>query len=155
MHWRRKWQPTPVFLPGVSHGQRATVHGVAKSQTWLSVTSNFQLLIDKRALFTDCSQFSDPSPTSSILDIVTLPSSSRGTDILQTDADGNSLSCYLRRSASNFILSSESRLPAPYLSCSFTSSFTHEIFIKYLLHARDCERWYWWNGDLMRCLHYY
>ena len=21
--WRRKWQPTPVFLPGVSHGQRS------------------------------------------------------------------------------------------------------------------------------------
>ena len=29
--WRRAWQPTPVFLPGESHGQRgtwrATVHG--------------------------------------------------------------------------------------------------------------------------------
>ena len=36
--WRRRWQPTPVFLPGKSHGQRrlvATVHGVAKSQTQL------------------------------------------------------------------------------------------------------------------------
>ena len=22
--WRRKWQPTPVFLPGKSHGQRST-----------------------------------------------------------------------------------------------------------------------------------
>ena len=22
IHWRRKWQPTPVFLPGESHGQR-------------------------------------------------------------------------------------------------------------------------------------
>ena len=34
--WRRKWQPTQVFLPGRFHGQRrleATVHGVAKSQT--------------------------------------------------------------------------------------------------------------------------
>ena len=31
--------PTPVFLPGEFHGQRSlagyTVHGVAKSQTWL------------------------------------------------------------------------------------------------------------------------
>ena len=30
--WRRAWQPTAVFLPGESHGQRslaATVHGVA------------------------------------------------------------------------------------------------------------------------------
>ena len=38
--WRRKWQPTPVLLPRKSHGWRnlvqATVHGVAKSQTWLS-----------------------------------------------------------------------------------------------------------------------
>jgi len=31
--WRRKWQPTPVFLPR-SQGQRRTiVHWVAKSQT--------------------------------------------------------------------------------------------------------------------------
>ena len=31
--WSRKWQPTLVFLPGKSHGQRslATVHGVTES----------------------------------------------------------------------------------------------------------------------------
>ena len=23
--WRRKWQPTPVFLPGASHGQRGLI----------------------------------------------------------------------------------------------------------------------------------
>ena len=39
--WRRKWQPTPVFLPGKFHGRRniqstVTVHGVAKSRTQLS-----------------------------------------------------------------------------------------------------------------------
>ena len=37
--WRRKWQLTPVFLPGKSHGQRSlagSVHGVTKSQTWLN-----------------------------------------------------------------------------------------------------------------------
>ena len=31
--WKRKWQPTLVFLPGKSQGQRslgATVHGVTK-----------------------------------------------------------------------------------------------------------------------------
>ena len=36
----RKWQPTPVFLPWKSHGQRrtwwATVHGVSKSQMLLN-----------------------------------------------------------------------------------------------------------------------
>ena len=42
MHWRRKWQPTPVFLPGESQGRRslvAAVYGVAQSWTrltWLS-----------------------------------------------------------------------------------------------------------------------
>ena len=25
MHWRRKWQPTPVFLPGESQGRRRMV----------------------------------------------------------------------------------------------------------------------------------
>ena len=25
IHWRRKWQPTPVFLPGKSHGRRSLV----------------------------------------------------------------------------------------------------------------------------------
>ena len=37
--WRRKWQPTPVFLPGESHGWRSLVGyspWVAKSQTQLS-----------------------------------------------------------------------------------------------------------------------
>jgi len=23
IHWRRKWQPTPVFLPGKTHSQRS------------------------------------------------------------------------------------------------------------------------------------
>ena len=37
---RRQWQPTPVLLPGKSHGRRSlvgyTVHGVARSRTQLS-----------------------------------------------------------------------------------------------------------------------
>ena len=37
--WRRKWQPTPVFLPGESHGQRglARLQSIrSQSQTRLS-----------------------------------------------------------------------------------------------------------------------
>ena len=37
--WRRKWQPTPVFLPGQSHGHRSLVgdsHGVAKNQFFMT-----------------------------------------------------------------------------------------------------------------------
>ena len=43
MHWRRKWQPTPVFLPGESQGRGslvASVYGVTQSRTrlkWLSI----------------------------------------------------------------------------------------------------------------------
>ena len=37
--WRRAWQPTPVFLPGESHGQKGLVGyglwGRKESQTWL------------------------------------------------------------------------------------------------------------------------
>ena len=37
---RRQWQPTPVLLPGKSHGRRSlvgsAVHGVARSQARLS-----------------------------------------------------------------------------------------------------------------------
>ena len=45
MHWRRKWQPTPVFLPGESHGAAwwAAVYGVAQSWTrltWLSSSNS-------------------------------------------------------------------------------------------------------------------
>ena len=39
MHWRRKWQPTPVFLPGESRDGEAwwaAVCGVAQSWTRLS-----------------------------------------------------------------------------------------------------------------------
>ena len=42
MHWRRKWQPTPVFLPGESQGRGslvAAVYGVAQSWTRLKQLS--------------------------------------------------------------------------------------------------------------------
>ena len=47
MHWRRKWQPTPVSLPGESQGRGAwwaAVYEVAQSRIrlkWLSSSSRF------------------------------------------------------------------------------------------------------------------
>ena len=43
LNWmRRKWQPTPVFLPGEFHGQKSLVGyspwRVTKSRTWLTTT---------------------------------------------------------------------------------------------------------------------
>ena len=43
MHWRRKWQPTSVFLPGESQGWEAwwaVVYGVAQSRTRLKPRSS-------------------------------------------------------------------------------------------------------------------
>ena len=40
MHWRRKWQPTPVFLPGECQGRWAAVYGVTQSRTWLKWLSS-------------------------------------------------------------------------------------------------------------------
>ena len=48
MHWRRQWQPTPVFLPGESQGQGslvAAVYGVAQSQTRLKRLSSSNSII--------------------------------------------------------------------------------------------------------------
>ena len=43
MHWRRKWQPTPVFLPGEYQGRgpwSAAVYGVTQSRTRLKRLSS-------------------------------------------------------------------------------------------------------------------
>ena len=37
-HWRRKWQPTPVFLPGESEGRRSLVGCSLRGHTELDTT---------------------------------------------------------------------------------------------------------------------
>ena len=56
MHWRRKEQPTPVFLPGESQGRGSlvpAVYGVAQSWTQLkqlsSSSSRMQILISSKS----------------------------------------------------------------------------------------------------------
>ena len=47
MHWRRKWQPTPVFLPGEPQGQGSLVgciYGVAQSRTRLKCLSSSSII---------------------------------------------------------------------------------------------------------------
>ena len=54
--WRRKWQPTPVFLPGKSHGQRSLVgyspwghkrvrHDLATKQQQESIVHRYSYII--------------------------------------------------------------------------------------------------------------
>ena len=38
MHWRRKWQPTPVFLPGESQGRGSLVGCRIRDCTELDTT---------------------------------------------------------------------------------------------------------------------
>ena len=49
MHWRRKWQPTPVFLPGESQGRKAwwaAVYGVSQSRIRLKrLNSSSSMLV--------------------------------------------------------------------------------------------------------------
>ena len=42
MHWRRKWQPIPAFLPGESQGQGSLV-GCQTRLKWLSSSSSSSL----------------------------------------------------------------------------------------------------------------
>ena len=42
MHWRRKWQPTPVFFPGESQGQRSLVGGHLWGHTESDTTEAMQ-----------------------------------------------------------------------------------------------------------------
>ena len=41
MHWRRKWQPTPVFLPGESQGQGSLVgcHPLGRTESDMTETT--------------------------------------------------------------------------------------------------------------------
>ena len=51
MHWRRKWQPTPVFLPGESQvcgAWWAAVYGVAQSRTQLKRLSSSSSWLEKQ-----------------------------------------------------------------------------------------------------------
>ena len=51
IHWRREWQPTPVFLPGKFHGQRSLVGSMGSQRvrydqvtdtfTWYAAFSNW------------------------------------------------------------------------------------------------------------------
>ena len=48
--WRRKWQPTPIFLPGKSHGQRnlagySPYQVVTKSQAGLKQFSTHKIAL--------------------------------------------------------------------------------------------------------------
>ena len=79
MHWRRKWQPTPVFLPGESQGQGtwwASVYGVAQSRTRLKRLSSKSLLAP---LYLS----NIPSHSASHVELDSLTSIGRGTDHLR------------------------------------------------------------------------
>ena len=65
--WRREWQPTPVFLPGESHGQRTLVGyspWVAKSRTRLKWLNTVQYLFLK--VLQQFPIFSWPSPSQAL-----------------------------------------------------------------------------------------
>ena len=75
LHWRRKWQPTPVLLPGESQGWGAwwaAVYGVAQSRTWLkrlSSSSSISSAVSMKSLEPEegqCSQGKENSKSYSL-----------------------------------------------------------------------------------------
>ena len=53
MHWRREWQPTPVFLPGEAQGRGAwwaAVSGLAQSRTQLKRLSSRSSIVVQNCL---------------------------------------------------------------------------------------------------------
>ena len=71
--WRRKWQPTPVFLGGKSHGQRSlvghAVHRITKSQTPLSPREKYEKA-DYTGLSTQFTQFFYKSKSSKNINLI-------------------------------------------------------------------------------------
>ena len=70
MHWRRKWHPTPVFLPGESQGQEvwwAAVYGVAQSQTRLKRLSSSSSRCCEKHYGMEAPQFSSVQLISRVL----------------------------------------------------------------------------------------
>ena len=49
--WRRKWQPTPAFLPGESHGQRSLVGYSPWGRKESDTTERLHLTVQKGSLF--------------------------------------------------------------------------------------------------------
>ena len=51
MHWRRKWQPTPVFLPGEPQGRGSLVDCRLWGRTELDTTEAMQHIKKQRHYF--------------------------------------------------------------------------------------------------------
>ena len=77
--WRRKWQPTPVLLPGKSHGQRSLAGcspwGCRVGQDWATSTTTSFILQISLSWLGHLSSLQDPAAVSVIcvLSLVTEP----------------------------------------------------------------------------------
>ena len=61
--WRRKWQPTPVFLPGKSHGQRSLAGSVQGGQKELDTTEHTRILFCQEGSPPHLIDFQNKQPT--------------------------------------------------------------------------------------------
>ena len=75
MHWRRKWQPTPVFLPGEFQGQGSLagcrLWGRTESDT-TEATQQQQQQQQQQTFWGHTSEGNQPFPITSLLHPLTL-----------------------------------------------------------------------------------
>ena len=80
-HGRTKWQPTPVFLPGKSHGQRSLYMGHKESDTTEQLNHHIMkpcldTLISSHVFFPTCNLgFTVLKTVSSVVKIISVPQS--------------------------------------------------------------------------------
>jgi len=130
IHWRRKWQPTPVSLPGESQGWGslwAAVYGVAQSQTRLKRLSSSS---SSRSILKMIDPFSTMQMQQTLTQhckattvaVVQLPSCFRLFATPWTAAHQASLSLTVSQSVLKFV-SMESVMPSNHLilCCLFSS----------------------------------
>ena len=88
MHWKRKWQPAPVFLPGKSQGQWSLMGcrlGVAHSQTQLKHLSSSMSVLGASQVALLVKNL--PASAGEIRDVSSIPGSRRS----RGGGDGNPL----------------------------------------------------------------
>ena len=152
--WRRQWHPTPVLLPGKSHGWRSLVgcsHGVAKSRIRLSnFTFTFRFHALEKEMATHSSVLAWRIP--GLGEPGGLPSMGSHrvghdwSDLAAAAAAAHPYNGILLSHKKEQIWVSSSEVGEPRACNTDWSKSEREKQIEYIdTHIWNLEKWYWWT----------